>query len=207
MNIIRWFVAILFGLSAISLLLAGELVGVVIAAVITYFLIPKKGKPSSDYLDRIVNLAALGTVSAEDIDAGIKLMKGEIAFVKQPATLYLYKKTGTLGGHGLTARFRLAKGVYYRAGAGQLGMAKDWRPEDNGEVVITNKRILMLGSNKTFSATHSKVLDAQISGDGTELFIKRDAGPDWRFSFGEPVEPIENMAVGLGYLQGGATPQ
>jgi hypothetical protein len=208
-KVIRYVVAVSFvliGLSGLTVIGqggAGAVLTILICAGLAYFIWPKDKTPKGPtYADQVDQILQSGQLTIETIDnPGFKLKRGEVCLFDQDTSLYLHKRTGTIGGHGISGRIKLAKGIYYRVGVGKIGAPKDWRIEDNGRLVITNKRMLFIGDLKTLSATHTQILDTQISNDGSEMLIKRDKGPDWRFAFGQ-VAPVERMAGAISYLKG-----
>jgi hypothetical protein len=214
-KLIRWLFVAFFSINAIAaiamLLTAPELmtVSIVMLAVsllMIYLFWPKSAKVAKakalTYFDQIDEIIRSGSVGIQGIESpGFKLKRGEVCLFDHDSSLYLHKRTGVIGGHGITAKVKLAKGIYYRIGGGQIGAAKDWVLDDNGRLVITTNRLLFIGDLKTLSATHTTILDTQISNDGTEMLIKRDSGPDWRFAFGSPPD-INRMAGAIAYLKG-----
>jgi hypothetical protein len=84
---------------------------------------------------------------------------------------------------GVSTRFRLAKGVYLRAGSIKpLRVTEDvWKEIDSGRVFVTNKRIIFVGAlgNKTIQL--GKILDFSVYSNGIE--IEKDAGRSPFFQF------------------------
>ena len=77
----------------------------------------------------------------------IKLQKNEEFISSIPADLLLYKNDGSVGYQGLTARVKITKGIYYRAGSGKVNLGKSLQHDQNGEIFFTNKRVIFNGTN------------------------------------------------------------
>jgi len=124
-----------------------------------------------------------------------RLKKDEKYIGCKPATLFLYKSDGRIAGHGVTARIKIAKGIYYRAGAGRVGSSKSWQPDQTGDLHFTSDRIIFNGSNKNFSVRWNKVLELQTEETGKQIKIDRETGADWLFQLGENFEHTEFRTI------------
>ena len=57
-----------------------------------------------------------------------------------------------------SGRIKIAKGIYYRAGAGQVARGKSWQQDQVGELHFTTERLIFNGSNKNMSLVkHSRL--------------------------------------------------
>src|SRR5690606_9498538 len=77
----------------------------------------------------------------------ISLKRGETLHVVLPSIQWCeYRKvrTGRVSGHGVTGRIRIAKGIYYRYGTGQIDAETmdQLSVIDNGSLYFTNKGLL-----------------------------------------------------------------
>ena len=102
----------------------------------------------------------------------IILKKNEKAYWTEPASILEERvvKRGYQGGsHGVS--IRIVKGVSYRIGGhrGQLVIDKAVIPVSNGELVITNNRVIFGGSTKSFSIGFDKLLEFYMYSDGVRL--------------------------------------
>lgn len=72
---------------------------------------------------------------------------------------------------GPTARIKIMKGVYYRAGSMkvQKSTAEELQLIDSGRVFITNKRIIFLGNKKNSNIPISKILSINPYSDGVGI--------------------------------------
>ena len=127
-------------------------------------------------------------------EAPFKMKRGEQYIGSAFSTLYLWKNNGNVGAHGVTARVKIMKGVYYRVGAGQMGMQKSWVADQGGELHFTTDRIIFNGDNKNYSTPWHKVIGFTITSDGMEITIDRETGADWVFRLDAPMS-VEEMAT------------
>jgi len=107
------------------------------------------------------------------IDVNIKLQRGEKCYFTAPATLAEWRKEVISQSYsGPRISFKIAKGIYL-----SHGTYKRRREErevlkeiDYGDVYLTNKRVIFLGSRKFLSLKFSKILDIKIYSDGVTLY-------------------------------------
>jgi len=120
-----------------------------------------------------------GDCSFDDppLNVGLRLPKNEYVLeCFENITLFKYKSDGRIGGHGLTLRVKVAKGLYYRAGAGRVGMAKSWQPDASGTLYITNKGILFDGDLRNVKLPWGKIIREEIEEEGLQ-FEKQTGDP------------------------------
>ncbi len=155
----------------------------------------KKKEPQPDYVD-LVKLAT----PAEYKTAPFRMRKGEQYITSVNAGLFLYKSDGRIGGHGITGRIKIAKGIYYRAGAGRVATGKSWQQDQVGELHFTTERLIFNGSNKNMSVKWEKVIQLGANDDGTVITIDRESGPDWTFKLVEALPVEEFAAIDKAYI-------
>lgn len=154
--------------------------------------------PKERYIDKVLKITS---VDIDDADCPFKLKRNEEYIGSVGATLYLYKSDGNIAGAGITARIKIVKGIYFRAGAGKMVANKSWQPDQHGTLHITSDRIIFNGDNKNVNTRWNKVIEFTFDhDDGEQLEIGRESGPDWIFALDEALSP-EQMAAALHYQQ------
>ena len=158
------------------------------------FLTKKNKVTKTTYADQIESVS--DPVFQNRTSAPFRLKKDEQYIGSQSATLCLYKNDGRVGAHGLTASIKIAKGLRYRIGAGQVAMGKSWQADQQGTLHFTTDRIVFDGDNKNFSTRWDKVIGLRINaqGDGKQIKIDRETGADWVFILDNQF-PVEQMAT------------
>lgn len=129
-----------------------------------------------------------GSASFNDspINVSLRLPKGELVLEHFPnLTFYKYKSDGRIKGAGVTARVKVVKGIYLRAGQGRIGMSKSWQPESRGDLYITNKGIIFDGDLKNIKLPWDKILRENYREDSI-TFEKSTGDP---LVFGDFIEP------------------
>lgn len=101
------------------------------------------------------------------------------------------KKTTYVGGSSGVS-LRIAKGVSYRVGSfkGQP-ITNTWEETvqiDQGTLLFTTKRVMFVGSKKSFSINHNKILNFQMYSDGIDV-IKENRKTEQVFKFLEYIDP------------------
>ena len=132
-----------------------------------------------------------------DDEPPFRLKKGEKYITSAKTVLGTYKRDGGIAFGALTTRIRLAKGIFFRGGAGQVGMSKSWVFDNPGVIHFTTDRIVFDGevSNKTMQ--WHKVIGLSVSDDGTQLLVDRDNGADCLFAFDTPVAMEQMFTIAL----------
>ncbi len=133
----------------------------------------------------------------------IKLKKGESLLAYFDNTqMGTYKRNGTMVSHGVTARIRIAKGVSYRMGVGQLAMLKSWVFDELGTLYITTKGVFFNGSHANTFISYDNMMQC-ITPDGINLMVDKRSGKDVCFKL--PTELDPKLAVIMyAYSMGGA---
>lgn len=113
------------------------------------------------------------------IDCDIKLNKEEHLFALLESINWKeYRKvrTGKVAGHGIMGRVKIAKGVYYRYGAGQVGAQSvdQLKTIDTGDLYVTNKRIILRGGQGNKNLPFNKIIAINPGTSGIE--IEKDTG-------------------------------
>lgn len=118
-------------------------------------------------------------------EVSINLQKNEHCYFTSNAD-WLENRTVTnrINYGGPTARIKIIKGVYYRAGS--IGVQRITSEQlqliDSGKLYITNKRIIFVGNKKNSNIQLSKILSINPFSDGVS--IEKDSGksPIFRLS-------------------------
>jgi hypothetical protein len=113
------------------------------------------------------------------IDSEISLRRGEALYVVLRNIQWCeYRKvrTGRVSGHGVTGRIRLAKGLYYRYGTGQMKAETmdQLSVIDSGDLYFTNKGVLFRGRFGNKNLPYPKVQNIIPLMQG--LQIERESG-------------------------------
>jgi hypothetical protein len=108
------------------------------------------------------------TVSVQNVI----LQKKEIAHWSEPGSILeerVVKRRYEGGSQGVS--FRIAKGVSYRVGGHRGHIVTDTAvvPISTGELIITNRRIIFRGDNKSFNLRLDKLLELNFYSDGVRL--------------------------------------
>ncbi len=98
---------------------------------------------------------------------------------------------------GPTARIRLAKGVYYRAGSIRMqGESTDeWRKIDKGYLYLTNKRLIFMGEKGNKVVRFNRILDIIPFQNG--VHIQKDTGKSPFLEFSDKVDIFSMTLVRL----------
>lgn len=100
--------------------------------------------------------------------------KDEKAYWSEPSMLVEEKVISSHyegGSRGMS--FRIMKGVSYRVGAyrGHIVSEQGLVPVSSGDLIITKKRVIFRGDNKSFATDLNKILDIQLFSNGIFLAI------------------------------------
>ncbi len=112
-----------------------------------------------------------------EIEVRINLHKDEKCFYNTSCEWYEQKTvTQRFNYSGPTLRLKIVKGVYWRAGSLKPQViSKDvWQPIDSGQLFVTNKRLIFMGSKGNKMIRINRILDYQIFTNGAE--IRKDRG-------------------------------
>tara|TARA_B110000114_G_C15039629_1_gene376457 strand:+ start:85 stop:1170 length:1086 start_codon:yes stop_codon:yes gene_type:complete len=98
---------------------------------------------------------------------------------------------------GPTARIKLAKGVYYRAGSlGVQKVSEDvWQTIDSGQIYLTNKRLIFMGEKGNKTIRINKILDINPYSNGVD--IQKETGKNPFLDFSDNVDIFSMILVSL----------
>lgn len=119
-----------------------------------------------------------------EIEVEINLHKNEKCFYCTSCEWYEQKRiTERFNYSGPTLRLKIIKGVYWRAGSLKPQViSKDvWQPIDSGQLFVTNKRLIFMGSSTNKVVRFNRILDFQVFANGAE--IRKDRGKNPFISF------------------------
>jgi len=128
----------------------------------------------------------------------INLQKSELLHFKAESNWLEQRRiTKRINYGGPTARIKIMKGVYYRAGSiGVQRVSEDvWQTVDSGTIYLTSKRLIFMGykGNKTIPV--SKILDLKPYNNGVE--IQKDSGKSPFLEFDKNVDIFSMMLARL----------
>lgn len=115
--------------------------------------------------------------SLPPINVNYNLYNKEDCFARLPATWCEWKTQTTRYNYGGPAlRVKVAKGLYWRAGSVGVQRMKEDVLEtiDEGELLVTNKRLLFVGARNTKNIRLNRILDFDVFANG--LQVRKDAG-------------------------------
>jgi hypothetical protein len=111
------------------------------------------------------------------ITVPINLQKNELCYFSARVD-WLENRTVTkrINYGGPTARIKIMKGFYYRAGSMnvQRVTSEELRKIDSGQLYLTNKRLIFVGNSKNSSIQISKILSINPYSDG--VGVEKDSG-------------------------------
>ena len=125
----------------------------------------------------------------EPMAVAITLRKGEHCFASRGVAWYETRRiTKRVSYSGPTARFRIMKGVYWRAGSvGVQRIAEDVMTHiDSGTVYLTNRRLVFMGALGNKAIRLPRILDYEVYSNGVS--IQKDAGKSPFLQFEENPE-------------------
>ncbi len=111
------------------------------------------------------------------IDPGINIQKSEECYFRTHCNwLEQRRVTKRIRYGGPTMRIKIAKGLYWRAGDLAIQpVAEDvWATIDSGDLYLTNKRLIFMGSKGNKTIRLNKVLDFTTYSNGVD--IQKDTG-------------------------------
>jgi hypothetical protein len=107
------------------------------------------------------------------------------------------ERTGWLAAHGITGRIKIAKGIYYRYGAGQvMNESRDiLKTIDSGDLYFTSRGIIFNGGFGNKTLPFDKVLKLNFFRNG--IVIERETGKDVsiQFNFREHPEKLVTIMI------------
>lgn len=152
--------------SSISQLLLGGLFCWGIAGGLAYFLVMSAKGLRMQAAKQEKRLQDLAQAPLTEITPSRAMLKpGEKAYGAATASLLENKVVGYQAGtSGVSVR--VAKGVTVRAGGMRGGSVKDWVTVAEGELVITDRRVVFAGDRKSFSIAFDDLLSVTPYSDG-----------------------------------------
>ncbi len=140
----------------------------------------RKEKELAEFVEKVENFLEDFTKNGIiPIDCDIDLAKDEHLFALLESVEWKeFRKvrTGNVAGHGISGRVRIAKGVYYRYGAGRVASQSvdQLTTIDSGELYVTNKRFLFRGMTGNKNLPYMKIIMIHPSTSGIE--IEKESG-------------------------------
>jgi len=131
----------------------------------------------------------LTSLTVDNDKSPIKLKKDEWYLGSMPVTMGTYKNNGNFGYGALTARLKIAKGIYARAGAGKMGLEKSWVYDHPGELHFTTQRIVFNGAYSNKTIPWSKVMEFATDSKIDKMLIGQETGKDLAFEIKEWLAP------------------
>lgn len=124
-----------------------------------------------------------------EYDCNLALQKGEKCYYKTDANWYENRrltKSVKYAGPGLN--FRIMKGVYYRAGSMKVERVTEINCTliESGEIILTNKKLIFIGTNKSTNIQLGKILTFIPYENGIE--IVKTAGRNPIFIVGDDAD-------------------
>lgn len=123
---------------------------------------------------------AIENYSLEELaqqNVNIRLPKTEKCFIQQHNINWIEQRSVTrrINYGGVTARVKIAKGLYYSAGSIAPDIRKEniWKSVDAGDFYLTNKRLILVGT-KSRNIPLNKILNIELFKDG--ILITKDTG-------------------------------
>jgi hypothetical protein len=123
------------------------------------------------------------------IEPNINLQRGESCYFEIVANWHEHRRQTTrIRYSGPTARIRIAKGIYWRAGdLGVKPVSQDvLKLIDTGSLYLTNKRLIFMGSKGNKTIRLSKILSLEPFKNGVQ--IEKDAGKSPFLEFSHNVD-------------------
>jgi len=121
----------------------------------------------------------------DPLDVDISLPKNELCYFRVRVKWY-EKRTVTkrVNYGGPSARIKIMKGVYYRAGsmAVQSVSSEEIRLIDSGQIYLTNKRLIFTGGKKNSNIRLNKILDIEPFSNGVEIVKDTGRSPFLEFN-------------------------
>jgi len=123
------------------------------------------------------------------IESDVALQRGEQLYFKTHIDWNELRTVTTRVSYaGVSTRIRICKGVYFRTGTGvpQRTSQDVYKVIDSGEMYLTNKRIIFMGSKSNKTIRLNKILSFSPYSDGVE--INKDTGKSPFFAFSKDIE-------------------
>lgn len=141
--------------------------------------------PTKQLLDKFKLYWQIENDILPTISSKIILQKGENChFCATIDWLEQRRATRRINYGGPTLRIKIAKGLYWRAGSlGVQRITEDvWQVIDSGDLYLTNKRIIFMGSRGNKTIPLKKVLDFNVFSNGIDIQKESGKSPFFKFS-------------------------
>ena len=120
------------------------------------------------------------------VNVYINLQKEEKCYFTSKADLHETRTvTRRVNYGGPTARIKIMKGIYYSAGS--LGVQRITSDQilqiDTGDIYLTNKRLIFIGSKKNFIIPYNKILSVNPYYDGISIDKGTGKSPIFKLSY------------------------
>ncbi len=138
-----------------------------------------------DALDRFRLYWQIENGEIPEIKPDINLFKGEKLYFKTAADWIEHKQvTRRLNYGGPTARIKLAKGIYYRAGSLGVKRTKEdvWQRLDSGVIYLTERRIIFMGERGNKNIRLNRILTFNPYSNGVDIQKSSGKSPFLEFS-------------------------
>jgi len=108
------------------------------------------------------------------IESDISLKKGEALYVRLSTVQWMEYRKKRIGNHGLTAKVKITKGLYYRAGQTLSESVDQLTPIDTGDLYFTNMGVFFRGRLGNKNISYDKIVMLTPFPQG--LKIERETG-------------------------------
>jgi len=141
------------------------------------FGLTKKDHPEYHFVEEYHGYYKLMTNDLQPIDCDINLKRGEECYYTSPCVWNEFRRiTKGVQYAGPQVRIKIAKGVYYRIGQynGRRITSDEMTLIDEGQIYITNKRVIFMGAFGNKSITLDKIFTLEEYSDG--IYIQKETG-------------------------------
>lgn len=140
---------------------------------------------TKDALDRFRLYWQIENGELPEVDTGIRLQRNEKCYFTTPCEWHENRtRTRRINYGGPTARIRIMKGIYWSAGSLGINRVREEYLQhiDSGELFLTNKRIIFMGSRQNKTLRHNRILDFELYSNGVTLQKDRGKNPFLEFT-------------------------
>lgn len=153
---------------------------------------------SKAVLDRYKLYWQIENSTLPTIETDINIQKSESLYF-QTHVKWLEQRSVTkrINYGGPTARIKIAKGVYYRVGSVAVQRVSEdvWQTIDSGQIYLTNKRLIFMGSKGNKTIGLNKILDIKPFSNGVD--IQKETGKSPFLEFRNNVDIFSMILVRL----------
>lgn len=143
-------------------------------------------------------LEAIQQGNLPQIQANILMQKGEVAHLECSCRLLEEVSHREYVGGSSGFSFRITKGVYYRVGSysGHPVTTTEMAKVDEGNLVITNQRIVFTGKRKSLVIPYKKLIGFNLYSDAIQFNVDNKVKPQY-FAVDDPdiIASVSNMAA------------